>query len=235
MSQVVSLPADAAGAPGFDSELEPNQGESGAFLTTDIVASELLVQLGHEYFAFDRDPVTSGANETRAQNTRATISPQALANASPAPSGERDFWEDVATTSEKAAQLPPSYLGKPLDPVAYAIATVSASYTLPVSDKRGPNTTTPAATHPSRSPAAQSRDSSTEVTGKHAQHATSETPDLLDALASLLGFEEIAGLDGLGELDPTTFSRARELAAHALAAAATNRNSALKAAEGRKG
>ncbi len=237
MSQVASLAAHAPGPPRLDSELESTKIESGAILATDFVASELLIQLGHEYFAFDLEPVISDGHRPRAESTRAPISPQALANTNPAQSRERDFWEDVATTSEKAAQLPLSYLGKPPDPVAYAIATVSASYTLTASDKRGANTTTPTAAQPVRPPAAQTRDSSTssQVTGKHAHHAANEAPDLLDALASLLGFEDIAGLGALGDLDPTTFSCARELAASALAAAVTNRNSALKAAEGRRG
>lgn len=235
MSPIASVPADTTLALPLDSDIECAQTEAEALPTTNIVASELLIQLGRDYFAIGDGPDThSDADESRPKTASASISPQALANASPAQSAERDFWEDVAATSEKASQLPPSCLGKPHDTVAYAIATVSANYTLPASDRRSPNPTTPAASQAVRSPTSQPRDVShaNNVTG---EHAPGGGPDLLDALASLLGFENIAGLEGVADLDPAAFSRVRELAAFALTAVATNRDSALKAAEGRKG
>lgn len=208
-------------------------GQADTVLATDIAASELLVQLGHEYFSLGApsgpDPSPPKAN---VDSAAPRIEPRSLANASPPNSQQRDFWEEVAATTERITVLPQSALGVPNDPISYAIAAVAASYTFAATERRatGPTGGTPPGT-------SQLHNRETPQTSGETRSARSKTEnaDLFDALLSLLSFEEIADLSSAVDLAPSTFSQARELAASAMAAAATNRNSALKAAEGRKG
>lgn len=201
--------------------------------SADATTSELLVQLGYEYFTICSAATASAADAAPRGERPPRIDPQAIASTSPLKSFERDFWEEVATVSEKANSWPQTSggLGAPRDPVACAIASVSASYTLATSERRP---ATPIVTPPpplQGAPKELSKASSSE----QGSQANRSQPDFVDALASLFGFEDVAALDDVRALNPETFTRSRELAAHALVAAATNFGSALKSAEGRRG
>lgn len=225
--QPASTPVQAA--------IESPQANTEHVLSADIAASELLVQLGYEYFAIGSEPSKQEPTQTRLPLATTAIDPHQLATDSAAGSTERDFWEEVALATERAPRLAPNQLGAANDTLAYAIATVSASYTLPSSDRRATAMSTsgagaqPAGAPPASPKAPARSDQSNEA------DVNNQPADLFEALASLLGFEEVAGLGDAREIDPAVFQRARELAAAALVATETNRNSALKAAEGRRG
>jgi hypothetical protein len=198
-------------------------------LPAEIAASELLIQLGREYFTIE-SPALDPDSKHVGSEARQHVNPRAIANSSPPFSEARDFWEDVAAMSDRAVIWPPHLgtagLGHSKDPVAYAIATVSASYTLAGSDRR---------LHHAVSALPLQASSKEPPKASSDALKTATTPDFADALASLFGFEDVAALEDVRELDPYVFTRARELAARAIVAAAVNHSSALKSAEGRRG
>lgn len=201
-------------------------------LPTDVAASELLEQLGHEYFSVTSPP-TPGSSDNKHDVPPHRIEPKELAIAAPALSRTRDFWEEVAAMSERSHDWPPSGPGcLRSDPVAHAIATVSASHALATDRRPLPNSANV------NSPSLQSgpREVARSPTESSSQsRAAAAAPDFCDVLSSLFGFEQLAGLENVSGLDPWSFTQYRELAASALLAADTNRASALKAAQGRKG
>lgn len=203
-------------------------------LPTDIAASELLAQLGHDYFTIEVSRSLSGA-QTAPTTQRLIIDPHALAMSSPPLSEQRDFWEEVAATSDLASRLPmrpdSGAFGLASNPVAHAIATVSATYTLGPTEKRPAGSPGVVNFQPSSGAPKETSKASNEAR----RQFNDAEPGFAEALASLFDFEQIAELDGLDNLAPETFARARELAARSLLAASINRNSALKAAEGRRG
>lgn len=218
-----------------DAAVEPLDTNLEHVLPADIAASELLVQLGYEYFAIGGEASNSEPNAAHRPDGNRTIDPQQLATASAPGSMERDFWEDVAVATEKASHLPHHSSSSPNDTLAYAIATVSASYTLPSSERRATPTTAGAANAPSAGAPTAAPKAPLRSDQGNDLHVNNQPADLFEALASLLSFEDVAGLADVREIDPAVFQQARELAAAALVATETNRNSALKAAEGRRG
>lgn len=198
---------------------------------TDLAASELLVQLGHEYFSV-ASPLAPADSQHSPGAKSVTPEPRDIARAAPPGSPARDFWEDVATVSERGHDWAPNGLGLRCDPVAHAIATVSASYALGA-EKRA-HVPAPSVNHQHlhATPKEQPR---TLPESSSSARPSASAPDFVDALVSLFGLEELAGLSEVRNLAPQTFTRYRELAASALLAADTNRASALKAAEGRRG
>lgn len=229
MNQVTSPTAPLAPAaserPG--SESEPTTPP----LTTDIAASELLEQLGYEYFSIAPPPAPD-PSDRKLDAKPVRLEPKELSNAAPAQSPARDFWEDVAALSERSRDWPPSGPGLRSDPVAHAIATVSANYAL--GTDRRPLPPTAFVNSPQLQPGAKEPARSLQESTSSGR-ATPTMLDFCDVLSSLLGFEQLAGLDEVRDLATGVFTQYRELAASALLAADTNRASALKAAQGRKG
>lgn len=189
-------------------------------------------QLGLEAFVIDPNAQTT-RNDTSTspdgKNERPAIDPRALSDAYPPHSLERDFWEEVAVVSEQAALSPQSAVGTPHDHVARAIAVVAAHYSLPA-DKRVSPTGAPSS-------------GGTQGRAEHASHpdkasgsdSAATELDFFDVLADLVGLEDVLGLPETRDGEGIGLSQTRQLAAMALVAHETNRNSALKAAAGRKG
>lgn len=201
-------------------------------LPTDVAASELLEQLGREYFSV-ASPPTPGSSDNNPDAGPHRIEPKELAIAAPALSRTRDFWEEVAAMSERSHDWPPSGPGCLRSaPVAHAIATVSASHALATDRRPPPNTANVNFTSLQSGPREVPR-SPTESPSQ--SRAATAAPDFYDVLSSLFGFEQLAALENVSGLDLQVFTQYRELAASALLAADTNRASALKAAQGRKG
>jgi hypothetical protein len=235
VNQVIPLHSDASPLESLAPQLEVVDPGAPELLAADIAASELLLQLGHEYFTVDT-PGTSVEPRSQLADHRLRIDPQAIANTCPPVSDQRDFWEEVSATCEKAgswlSKSNTNILGTSTDPVAHAIATVSASYTLAASEKR---LAAGAAIVGSATTQAASKETARGAHDVHKPQTRGSEPSIADALAHLFGFEEVCEIEYVRELDPQVFTHARELAARALVAAATNRNSALKSAEGRRG
>jgi hypothetical protein len=198
-----------------------------------------LEQFSLEAFLIDPNGPTArdDSSTSRDANERPAIDPRALADAYPKQSIERDFWEDVALVSERAAllqndvphALANSGVGTPHDHVTQAIAIVAAQYSLPADKRVSPASGSSPGAGPSRA--------------EHVSHpqrpsspdSISTELDFFDVVADLVGLEDLLGLTETGDVAGGVLAQTRDLAATALVAHETNRNSALKAAEGRKG
>jgi hypothetical protein len=195
-------------------------------------AAELIAQLGQEYFVVEvgGEAVTSSADAACGHRVRREAIAPNIALAGEQVS--RDFWDDVAALSSGNVALSPNAWGAKPDIVAYAIATVAARYTLSATE---PRIVTPlnVATNP-RAPGSPTPSVSVGIVSS-SKHPELADCDLSSVLMSLLGFEQDAALTDVRELDATTFELCRERAASALVAANVMRNSALKAAQGRRG
>ena len=234
MTWVVSTPSDAVRPAGPPDEGESKLSAAEPSLQVEVAASELLLVLGEDYFKIPELSVRSGKTDNNAPVQPLRVDPHALAKASPPASAERDFWQDVAILSDKVTTLPWNQLGVKTDRVAYAIATVSAAYTLQASEQQSASKNYNVGPVVVKTPVGPSKDAAaTDSVGSKA--APPDEPDLTDAILSLLGFEQTVAPEGARELDAVVMTETRLRAAVALVAAGVNRNSALKAAQGRKG
>lgn len=238
MTQVAASPTGISSLE-RDAEAERLNGEA---LPSELTADEWLAPFELEHFAIEHfviepfvvepntpTPRDDTSTSKDGKNERSTIDPRALADAYPPLSFERDFWEDVAVLSEQAALSPHNVAGTPYDNVTHAIAVVAAHYSLPadkrVSPSGGPS---PGATQ------GRAEHGASPVKTSGSDSSATEL-DFFDVVAELVGLEDVLGLPETRDVDGTAFVQSRELAAMALVAHDTNRNSALKAAEGRRG
>lgn len=224
-----------ARSPGTDAEQQEYRFESCVQLSFSAVPSELLTQLGVEHFvvstcaeSLNVGPLPGGARESAS----AALTSNGANTTEP---WERDFWGEVAALSNGGIVLPPNGLSAKPDVVAYAIATVCAKYAFATETKPSAVPGAPGTTALAPRTAAPQQTSSTSSTVAVGDPKSLEECDLAAVLESLLDLEQAAVVKELRSLDSTTFEQARSRAALAVVAGNVIQNSALKAAEGRRG